>query len=116
MANNLSVNRRRLINVVGVVIAVAGAAWWSWSLTPPPQIGADEEVFQTVDALFTALTSRDEKRLGECEQRLHASCDAGRLPAEPARYLDGVIQEARTGDWERAARRLYDFMYGQRKG
>ena len=52
-------------------------------------MGADEEVFTTVDALFTAVTAHDEKLLGDCEQRLHAYRDAGKLPGDAADYLDG---------------------------
>ena len=84
-------------------------------LSGPPQMGADEEVFRTVDALFTAVTARDEKRLGECERRLRVCRDAGKLPPDPADYLDGVIARARGGRWESAAERLYDFMLAQRR-
>src|SRR5258708_4692667 len=35
----------------------------------PPQMGADKDVFATVDALFTAITAHDEKQLSQCEQR-----------------------------------------------
>jgi hypothetical protein len=37
------------------------------------------------------------------------------LPAEAADYLDAVIEQARSGQWEAAAKRLYDFMYRQRR-
>jgi hypothetical protein len=81
-----------------------------------PQLGADEEVFRTVDALFTAVTARDEKLLEECERRLHGYRDAGRLPRGAARELDRVIARARAGRWQSAAERLYDFMRAQRRG
>jgi hypothetical protein len=80
-----------------------------------PQIGADAEAFAAVDALFTTVTARDERLLNQCETRLHALRDAGRLPARAARRLDDVIQRARGGRWESAARRLYDFMAAQRR-
>jgi len=78
-------------------------------------MGADEEVFTTVDALFTAVTARDENLLRQCEQRLHASRDVGKLPADASNYLDGVIRKAKAGSWESAAERLYDFMTAQRR-
>ncbi len=81
----------------------------------PPQMGADDGVFAAVDALFTAVTARDEGLLGKCEGQLHALRDEGRLPAEAAGYLDGVIARARKGGWESAAERLYDFMKAQRR-
>jgi hypothetical protein len=81
----------------------------------PPQIGTDDEVFATVDALFTALTSRDESRLDDCEERLLELREANQLPASAADHLDSVLQQARSGQWEPAAKRLYDFMYSQRR-
>jgi hypothetical protein len=86
-------------------------AWWG----RPPQMGADAEVFKTVDALFTAVTARDEKLLGQCEQRLRTCLQAGKLPAEAAAYLESIGQRARAGRWESAAAQLYDFMRAQRR-
>jgi hypothetical protein len=70
---------------------------------------------RTVDALFTAVTARDEKLLAQCEQRLHAYRDAGKLPQSAARHLDGVIATARAGSWRPAAERLYSFIQRQRR-
>jgi hypothetical protein len=78
-------------------------------------MGADEQVFASVDALFTAITARDEKLLGQCEHRLHALKGAGNLPGSAAGYLDGVIQTARKGRWQAAAETLYSFMKAQRR-
>jgi hypothetical protein len=78
-------------------------------------MGADPEVFKTVDALFTAVTSRDEKRLAECEQRLFALIDAGKVPPAASAYLGQVIGTARAGRWESATQTLYDFMRAQRR-
>ena len=70
---------------VGVLIAYLGRA---------PQMGADEDVFRTVDALYTAVRMKDEKRIGECETRLHGYRDAGKLPTSAAEFLDDVIAKA----------------------
>jgi len=103
----------------GVAAGVVGSAvligcWFLW-FRSPPQIGADEEVFKTVDALFTAVTARDEKLLGQCEQRLRALKDAGKLPGDASDYLEGVMKKARDGRWESAAEKLYSFMKAQRR-
>jgi hypothetical protein len=95
---------------------VAGVVFLVMQFQGPPQIGAEEEAFKAVDALFTAVTSKDEKRLGECEARLHGLRDAAKLAERPCGFLDGVIAEARGGGWEGAAERLYEFMLGQRRG
>jgi hypothetical protein len=109
------VGRRRVIVVSFVAgsAVVLAAALFGWGR--PPQMGADDEVFTSVDALFTAVTARDENRLGQCEQRLHALQDAGKLPATAAGHLDGIITTARAGRWRPAAERLYDFMAAQRR-
>jgi len=78
-------------------------------------MGADEEVSKAVDALFTAVTARDEKLLADCERRLLALDDAGKLPREAGAYLDNISRKARAGRWESAAQTLYDFMRAQRR-
>jgi hypothetical protein len=107
-------SQRLLIGLVlfGTVAAVAGSCFW-W--TRPPQMGADAEVFRTVDALYTAVTARDEKLLQQCERRLGRLREAGKLPREAADYLDAIIATARQGRWQPAAERLYDFMIAQRR-
>ena len=79
------------------------------------QLAADDEVFRAVDALFTALTSRDLRRLDDCALRLDELYDADRVSAEATDFLDSVIEGARAGKWEPAAKRLYDFMLAQQR-
>ncbi len=82
---------------------------------PPPQIGSDEKVFNEVDALFTAVTARDEKLVNQCEARLKTYQAEGRLPKDAAMFLFDVIARTRAGKWENAAERLYAFMKEQRR-
>ncbi len=95
----------------GLLLLVCWFVWWG----RPPQIGPDQEAVKTVDALFTAFTSQNTTRVAECEERLHALKQAGRLPRPVADYLDGLITTARGGNWRRAAHKLFDFMQGQRR-
>lgn len=106
---------RRPIQIACVLAAVAGIMFLVQTFRSPPQVGADEEVFATVDALFTALTSRDDSRLDQCDERLIDLREAHRLPDQAADFLDTIIDQARAGQWEPAAKRLYDFMYRQRR-
>src|SRR5262245_5205628 len=94
--------------------AVAAVVLYAF-LTRPPQMGASEEVFHTVDALYTAVRNHDERRLGECEQRLKGYLDEGKLPPAASRSLDGIIRQARSGSWQPAAEGLYRFMLAQRR-
>lgn len=88
-------------------------AWSKWDRTP--QIGTDEAVFNTVDALFTAVTTKDNKRLEQCASRLVEYRRAGKLPEASAELLDSIIAEARKGEWKPAAERLYEVMLSQRR-
>jgi hypothetical protein len=105
--------RTLVLSVVGVILLLV-TVWFYWP-SKPLQMGADEDVFVTVDALFTAVTAHDEKLLSQTEQRLHGFKDKGKLPAGAATYLDAVIEDARGGDWQPAAKDLYWFMKGQRR-
>lgn len=99
---------------IGLATIVVGAAlltYWN----RPPQMGASEEAFHTVDALYTAVRSRDEKRVTSCEQRLNGYREAGTLPAAAADSLDAIIRQARSGAWDAATVRLYEFMLAQRR-
>ena len=58
-------------------------------------MGADEEVFRTVDALYTAVASRDEVRLAECERRLKDYLAAAKLPESAADSLEAIIEKAK---------------------
>jgi hypothetical protein len=109
------VRRKRVVWIVAGALVLIGVVLVILALRSPPQMGADKEVFRTVDALFTAVTGRDERQLDQCERRLHQYRDAGTLPGAAAAYLDDVMRRARAGDWQVAAERLYDFMRGQRR-
>ena len=108
-------NRDRVaLAVLAAVVAVVGVVLFL-NLGSPPQMGADEEVFRTVDALFTALTGRSEPQLDQCERRLKEYREAGKLPPKAAKTLDAIIATARAGRWRPSAERLYEFMKGQKR-
>jgi hypothetical protein len=113
MASNR--DQRRTWGVAGGgLLAAMILALLVWSRLPPPQLQADEQVFNTVDALFTALTARDRTRLDECERRLKAYHEQGKTSRAAAARLDAIVKQAHDGKWEPAARKLYDFMLAQR--
>jgi hypothetical protein len=97
------------------LLATAAVAVAAVYFNRPPQMGTDEDVFLTVDALYTAVRVKDDVRVAQCEKRLHSYREAGKLPKESADYLDRVIAKAREGRWESAAERLYEFMLAQRR-
>jgi|SRR5579871_1483741 len=115
MGNTHSSSRRRAALAGSGLAGVSLVCLFIWWWTRPPQMGKDEDVTKAVDALFTAVTARDEKLMGQCEQRLHAYRDTGKLPDDASTYIDGIIQMAREGRWEAAAERLYYFVRSQRR-
>ena len=108
-------NRQQVAWIAFGVLTVGFVVALILSLRTPPQMGPDDEVFNTVDALFTAVTARDEKHLAACKARLVTYREAGKLPKPSAEYLDDVIAKAHNGGWETAAKWLYDFMLAQRR-
>jgi len=108
-------SRDKIGLVVLGVLVLAGAGRLCLTFRAQPQLPPSEEVFKSVDALFTAVTSRDEQRLLACERRLNAFKEEGLIPAASSKRLESVIAMARAAEWESAARRLYDFMQGQRR-
>jgi len=116
MGNDSTNSPRQVIFGICGVLAMAFFGWGIWVRLPPPQLKLDDEqVFNTVDALFTAVTTRDLSRLDQCEQRLMTYHEEGRMSDAVAVSLETVIQQARDGQWEPAAKRLYGFMLGQRR-
>src|SRR2546430_5039069 len=108
-------NRNHLILAVLSVLLIALSARLYFAYRSQPQLPASAEVFQTVDALFTAVTAHDMRRLADCQQRLAKYKDRGSLPRAAAHRLDRIIALAQSGDWTTAARRLYDFMQAQQR-
>jgi len=97
------------------MVAGGFAAWFWLGRSAPPQLPASAEAFKSVDALFTAVTARDEQQLAACQSRLAAHKDREELSPAAAVRLDQIIAEAKGGQWEAAARALYDFVKGQKR-
>ncbi len=107
--------RERLAWIAAGVLAFGFVVWLLLGLRKPPQMGADPEVFAAVDALYTAVRNRDDGRVTQCEKRLQAFRQDGKLPESAAGRLDDIIAQSRRGDWPTAAQNLYDFMLAQRR-
>ena len=97
-----------------IAMIVGVTAYWLCNRSQP-QMKYDSEVFNTVDALFTAITSRNPDRLAACNQRLVRYKAEGRLTGAGANTLDQIVEQAQSGEWEGAGKRLYAFMLGQRR-
>jgi hypothetical protein len=107
--------RRRTALAILAGLALLVAAWWLLGRRSQPQMGSSQEVFQSVDALFTAVTAKNEEWLMNCEERLRAQHEGGALSAAAWKRLERIIAQARAGQWEPAASTLYTFIEGQRR-
>jgi hypothetical protein len=112
MSDEMTV-KRAAVAAAGAGLLLFGIwfAWWG----RPPQIGGDKESGKVVDAIYTAVTSRNATRLAQCEEQLHALRDEGKMPRPAADFLDGLIRTAQGGNWKGATHKLFDFMRAQRR-
>lgn len=116
MGNEETPFRERFAPLVLCLLIAGGAGYALYSYwMRPPQMGTSDEVFKTVDALYTAVRSHDEKGLDLCQQKLKALKEKDQLPSAAAASLDAMINDARAGNWDRVTRQLYDFMIAQRR-
>ena len=101
-----------LASIVGIIGLIALIAWWR----QPPQMGTDDQVFRTVDALYTAIRSENGTKVSQCEEKLKQYHEQGNLSKPAHEFLSGVIAKTKRGDWDTATKKLYDFMSAQRRG
>ena len=97
--------------VAGSVLLVLMVGWMTWTRTP--QLEASEEAIKTIDALFTAINSHDEKRVLTCKNQLEKHTNNGKLSSRSMIVLARCCEQANSGQWEVAARRLYSLIENQ---
>jgi hypothetical protein len=78
-----------------------------------PQLG-NEECLGAADALWTAITAKDQSLVDQSEQVLKQLHAESKLTAEALDHLQEVIATARGGDWDGARGDLKSFVRGQR--
>ncbi len=81
----------------------------------PPQVVHDEECFQAVDALWTAVTSKRSDLVEQTATELDRLQSEGSLSEAGHESLQRIIEQARATEWQAAAEKLKAFMLGQRK-
>jgi hypothetical protein len=106
-------NQLTLTLLAVLSLVVAARCWYGYR--SQPQLPASDEIYKTVDALFTAVTAHDSQRLASCQQRLESYKDRGSLSKSAAKRLDRIIALANSGDWTSAAHQLYDFIQAQQR-
>jgi hypothetical protein len=79
-----------------------------------PQLNGDEESLGAADALWTAVTAKRSDLLDKSAARIEELHTAGKLPDDAFQSLQGVIAQAREGQWAEARGALKAFVKGQR--
>ncbi len=97
--------------LAGAVVLALVLGWMTWMRTP--QLEASEEAIKTIDALFTAINSHDEKRVSACKDQLNKHTSNGKLSPRSMIELAKCCEQANSGQWEVAARRLYRLIENQ---
>jgi hypothetical protein len=106
----------RIKAVLGCIVIVIAALMAVFVVRQQPaQLPPNDEVFRTVDALFTAITAHDERRIADCGKRLQGFEASGAIPKRASVQLERVIEITHAGDYQSAAKRLYYFMEGQKR-
>ncbi len=92
----------------GSIIAIAVIVAWGWmSWNAVPNFKANGDALKTIDALFTAINSRDVNRVASCRASLVKHTSSGQLNPAAMIELSNCCDQASSGGWENAARRLY---------
>ena len=62
-----------------------------------------EAGLKSLDALYTAVTSRKPELVDQCAKQVNRLEESGDLSGSAADTLEGVIQRAKAGDWQQSA-------------
>lgn len=104
---------KRLFQRISLVVILATSA--AAGCSGAPQFTGDEECFNAVDALWTAVTAQQTPWLEDSARELQRLRDSGQLSPEAWKALEAPIAQARSGQWEEAARELYGLIKAQRR-
>ena len=98
-------HRRSLLGVLMAIAVVLAWGWMSWNAVP--SFKANGDALKTIDALFTAINSHDANRVALCRESLAKQASSGKLNPAAMIELSNCCDQASSGGWENAARRLY---------
>ncbi len=99
--------RHKLLYIILTALVVVLSVWGWAAWTSVPKFKANDEALKTIDALFTAINSHDEKRIATCKNQLEKHAQRGNLSPQAMAELAKCCERAMSGSWEDAARRLY---------
>ncbi|MBM4074603.1 MAG: hypothetical protein FJ267_03045 [Planctomycetes bacterium] len=95
-----------LLVTVGLIITESGCS-------RRPAAVDSEDAMLAIDALYTAITSRQSKLVEDVHDRLKSLASAQKLSSEALRQLESIIESANSGKWESAAKQVDHFIRRQ---
>ncbi len=104
---------KRFVQRISLVFILAATA--AAGCSDAPQFTGDEECFNAVDALWTAVTAQQTPWLEDSARELERLRNSGQLSPEAWKALEAPIAQARAGQWEDAARALHGLIKAQRR-
>jgi hypothetical protein len=85
---------------------------WFWNSKSFPEVSSGESL-RLIKALYTACSSKSDKRLAQVEKELTAIETQGKLTEAERDAFDLIITHARAGDWLEATSASYAFAADQ---
>lgn len=101
------------MTIVAGTVVVLFAAWFAFWPKATPQLNQDPEVLSALDAVFTAINSRNSKELERLDKILVSHHEEGRINLDAHQRVQAISSVAKNGEWELAAEQLYSFIERQ---
>lgn len=103
-------NRNALISTL--VIAVVAAV--TYLLLPAGYGKVSPRTYEFAKALYSACLSKSEARIAQVETMLRDELETdSKVPENQADWLEGIVETARQGNWESAAKQARRMMEDQ---
>lgn len=106
---------RAFLRVIAVLPLFAALVLFGAGCSQAPQVADDSAVFNELDALYTAVTSKRRDLLDACRERMTKLHDDKRISDAGFAEVSAVVALADEDKWMDSAERLYTFMRAQRK-
>ena len=99
--------------IYGIMVALCLLLGYLWLSNRPATLTSEGSQFAT--ALFSAVNQKSEPRLAEISELLDSALEEGSLTPEEAKQLHAIIDQAQSGDWDQALRRVRKLMLHQNR-
>jgi hypothetical protein len=96
---------------LGVVLTLVGAVWFYRWWSRPPAVEFDN--LKYIQMLRTAVSARRADYVSGVERAVHLRRKEGAMSPAEAAHFESILTLVRSGEWERAEQRAFDFELAQ---